>query len=250
MGMTFNVYSMAWYVEAAAAQTDPSLLAYRDKPLSELQASEDFYELLSSAGRFDRTLFVKLAMTLKTQMLLEGFLSEIVLQPQNKAAVARASAAYTAPVCPEGLEIIFTWRVPKQQSSGAHSASEPATGREYLEVRIGDMYFELHEPGLAADFMRQFFARENPVSPTAKRAFVTFFPALLRGDKPRAQPPAPAGITGTVPSREDGVRTHSERRATTGLSGLRVSSLTVGLLPMDSPSLSFVSCSQSWRATA
>lgn len=215
MGMTFNVYSMGWYVEAGAAQSDPSLRAYRDKPLSELQTTEEFYRTVSSAGAYDRTLFVKLAMTLKTKMLLDGFLSEIVLEPQNKAAVARASAAYTVPVCPEGLEIIFTWRVPHGAAAPGSGASSTATAtsgssggnsgsisagagatagagasrdHEYLEVRIGDMYFELHEPGLAEDFMKQFFAPENPVSPSAKKGFVTFFPTLLHGPRYSATP--------------------------------------------------------------
>merc|ERR1719487_1485425 len=173
--MTFNVYSMAWYVEAGAASSDPSLRNYYNKDLLELQSSEPFYQQLAAAGAYDRTLFVKLAMTLKTKMLLDGFLAEIVLQPQNKAAVAAASASYTVPVCPEGLEILFTWRVPKPTGAGR--------GRERLEVRIGDFFVELSEPGLAEDFMRQFFAERNPVSPSAKKGFATHFPALLCGHR-------------------------------------------------------------------
>lgn len=203
MGMNFNVYSMAWYVEAEAARTDPTLSAFKDRPLSELQSSEAFFHALSSSGRgFDRTLMVKLAMTLKTKMLLEGFLSEIVLQPQNKEAVRRASAAYTPLVCPEGLEIIFTWRVPHAHKISTTTTSKQGSAKgsgvdhEYLEVRIGDMYFELHEAGLAEDFMRQFFAPENPVSPSAKRAFVTHFPALLRGAR-HSSPPILSGGTST-----------------------------------------------------
>lgn len=229
MGMTFNVYSMGWYVEADAAQRDPSLRAYRDKPLSELQSTEAFYQQLSSGGSYDRTLFVKLAMTLKTKMLLEGFLSEIVLQPQNKAAVARASAAYKVPVCPEGLEIIFTWRVPKttagtSSTSAASVAGASGAGRsgEYLEVRIGDMYFELHEPGLAEDFMRQFFAPENPVSPSAKKGFTTFFPVLLQGQKSAsaAQSKAPMSSVSTGSAAE---MVKEASRVPTGIFGLRVS---------------------------
>lgn len=185
MGMNFNVYSMAWYVEAEAARADPSLSAFKGHSLSELQSADEFFTALSAAGRgFDRTLMVKLAMTLKTKMLLDGFLSEITLQPQNKEAVRRASAAYSEPVCPEGLEIIFTWRVPHTSTASKRSSASAATGsvdHEYLEVRIGDMYFELHEAGLAEDFMRQFFTPHNPVSPSAKKAFVTYFPSLLKG---------------------------------------------------------------------
>jgi hypothetical protein len=147
----------------------------------ELQTTDEFYYALSSAGRrFDRSLMVKLAMTLKTQMLLEGFLAEIVLLPQNKEAMARASAAYTPAVCPEGLEIIFTWRVPR---GGRNDRSSTSANGEYLEVRIGDLYSELHEPGLAEDFMKQFFAPRNPVSPAAKKGFITFFPRLLQGPR-------------------------------------------------------------------
>jgi hypothetical protein len=225
MGMTFNVYSMAWYVEADAAQADPTLKAYKSRSLSELQSTEDFYQQLSSAGGYDRTLFVKLAMTLKTKMLIEGLLAEIVMQPQNKAAVARASAAYTAPVCPEGLEVIFTWRVPKR---GA-----PATDRGYLEVRIGDVYFELHEPGLAEEFMKQFFAREKPVSPSAKRGFVTFFPALLRGQKHTVSggsdmgkaPSSSMPSTANAPLSAGASAAKSPRQVAAGMFGLRVSQL-------------------------
>lgn len=224
MGMTFNVYSMGWYVEAGAAQSDPSLKAYKDKPLSELQTTEEFYRTVSSAGAYDRTLFVKLAMTLKTKMLLDGFLAEIVLEPQNKAAVARASAAYTVPVCPEGLEIIFTWRVPRSTQGAAAGVDH-----EYLEVRIGDMYFELHEPGLAEDFMKQFFAPENPVSPSAKKGFVTFFPTLLRGPSYTASSVAGsgAGVTSAlaapaaVPRNNEGVQLGSSNL----FAGLRVSNV-------------------------
>ena len=208
MGMTFHVFSLAWYVDAAAASRDPTLRAYHGKTLEELQSSEDFYEqLFSSAGAYDRTLFVKLSMTLQTKMLLDGFLAEVVLQPQNRAAVLRASSAYTAAVSPEGLEMVFTWRA-GAAVSGTHTASSPsscsiahtfdpiipptttttttsAAGVQeggYLEVRIGDtLCMELHEPGLAEDFMRQFFAAYKPVSPHAKKGFATFFPALLQG---------------------------------------------------------------------
>lgn len=213
MGMTFHVFSLAWYVDAAAASRDPTLRAYHGKTLEELQSSEDFYEqLFSSAGVYDRTLFVKLSMTLQTKMLLDGFLAEVVLQPQNRAAVLRASSAYTAAVSPEGLEMVFTWRagrlggaavsdthtdpsVPTTPSSCsiAHTSDSSipptttttTTGVQeggYLEVRIGDaLCMELHEPGLAEDFMRQFFAAHKPVSPHAKKGFATFFPALLQG---------------------------------------------------------------------
>jgi hypothetical protein len=197
MGMTFNVYSMGWYVEAQAAQRDPLLQSFQHMPVADLQQTQAFYDRMCAPGApFDRTLLVKLAMTLKTKMLLEGFLNEVVLQPQNKAAVVRASARYTVPVCPEGLEILFTWRVPhhggadragaskvKQTQAPAQAQTQAQTSQgeeEYLEVRMGDMYFELHERGLAEDFMRQFFAPLNPVSPAAKKGFATYFPAMMK----------------------------------------------------------------------
>lgn len=110
MTMTFNIFSMAWYVEATALQNDPTLSMYSKYTLEELLTSQDFFEQLSSTGDYDRTLFVKLAMTLKTKLLLQGFLDEIVLEPKNKAIISAASNEYTEPECQKGLDILFTWR--------------------------------------------------------------------------------------------------------------------------------------------
>jgi hypothetical protein len=178
VGMDFHIYSMAFYIDTEAAQLDASLQAFRSTPLFELRQDEAFFEALAAKGDYDRTLFVKLAMTLKTQILLEGFLAEIYLLPKNKAIVAEASAQYTEPVCPQGLEILFSWRKGGGGVGGAGGVGGVGAVTDVLEVRIGKSLFTLEEAGLAEDFMRQFFSNQ-PVSPAAKMGFARGFPALL-----------------------------------------------------------------------
>ncbi|KAJ1430278.1 hypothetical protein B484DRAFT_51752 [Ochromonadaceae sp. CCMP2298] len=197
MGMNFHIYSMGWYVDSEAAQ-DASLAPFRGAPLHQLRQNEDFFEALAARGDYDRTLFVKLAMTLKTQILLEGFLAEIYLLPKNKAIVAAASAQYTEPVCPQGLEILFSWR-------------KGGGGGDMLEVRIGKMVFALEEPGLAEDFMRQFFSQE-PVSPGAKMGFASGFPALLGAQGARAFPIVPPTQPTSAPQAPSAAQSSEDQR--------------------------------------
>ena len=68
------------------------------------------------------------------------------------------------------MEIVFTWRTSKP-------ISDPS--RDYLEVHLGSTSFLIKEPGIADDFMRQFFHPSKPVSFAAKLGFIKFFPRLL-----------------------------------------------------------------------
>jgi hypothetical protein len=81
--MRFNIYSMGWYMEAEAARNDEVLQPFRRMSLQELQASPAFFQTLSSAGSFDRTLLIKLAMTLRRDLLVQGLVDELPLRPNN-----------------------------------------------------------------------------------------------------------------------------------------------------------------------
>jgi len=176
MGMTFTVFSMAWYVQAAVAQMDPTLLPFSQLSLQQLLSSDEFYSAVSTEGLYDRTLFVKLAMTVKTTLLLQGFLDDISMEPSHKAIFAAASSEYDEPECRKGLELLFTWR----KGAGGGSRGGMRTQVDSFEVRIGAAQWDIYEPGLAADFMRQFFS-SDPVSLSAKQGFISLFPALLSG---------------------------------------------------------------------
>lgn len=83
-GMQFNIYSMAWYVDTTAVRKESILQEYQAYPLTQLQESLDFYRVISTQGSFDRTLMLKLAMTLKRDLLIQGLVDELPLKPRNK----------------------------------------------------------------------------------------------------------------------------------------------------------------------
>ena len=85
--MKFNIYSMAWYADAAAARQEPLLQPFQSMSVSELQQSTDFYRVVSTEGSFDRrTLMLKLAMTLKKDLLIQGLVEELPLKPRNSVS--------------------------------------------------------------------------------------------------------------------------------------------------------------------
>jgi len=213
MGMTFTVFSMAWYVQAAVAQMDPTLLPFSQLSLQQLLSSDEFYSAVSTEGLYDRTLFVKLAMTVKTTLLLQGFLDDISMEPSHKAIFAAASSEYDEPECRKGLELLFTWR----KGAGGGSRGGMRTQVDSFEVRIGAVQWDIYEPGLAADFMRQFFS-SDPVSLSAKQGFISLFPALLSGSdySPTIStaadaPPLVSGDSCPSPSCMDPVRAAASR---------------------------------------
>ena len=81
--MTFKVFSFAWYVEAEVIATSPTFIPYRDQPYETLAKSDDFFSLMTQPGEFDRTLFIKLAMTLKRDLVIQGLLEELLIEPKN-----------------------------------------------------------------------------------------------------------------------------------------------------------------------
>lgn len=85
--MKFNVYSVGWYVDAKALQQDQRFLPFYDKTYESLKNSSEFNMLMTKPGGYDRSLFIKLAMTLKKDMVLQGLVEE--LQISRKNAVSR-----------------------------------------------------------------------------------------------------------------------------------------------------------------
>jgi hypothetical protein len=82
--MNFKVYTVAFYVDPVKAATDPTLSPFFDKSAAQLSRMDKFYSALSDprAG-YDRTLFIKLAMTLNTADVLRGLTEELNLKPAN-----------------------------------------------------------------------------------------------------------------------------------------------------------------------
>ena len=110
-GMRFNIYSMAWYVDAAVARQEPLLQPFRSMSLAELQQSTDFYRAVSTEGAFDRTLMLKLAMTLKKDLLIQGLIEELPLKPRNSVnaffdIVCMNTCMYVCMLC-NALLIVF-----------------------------------------------------------------------------------------------------------------------------------------------
>ncbi len=82
--MSFKVYTVAWYVEADRAAVDPTLLPFHGQSAAQLAGSDSFYAaLVSPAADYDRTLFMKLAMTLNTADVLRGLTEELGLLPAH-----------------------------------------------------------------------------------------------------------------------------------------------------------------------
>lgn len=81
--MTFKVYTIAWYVDVAIAQRDSELATYRGSKLPDLLSNEEFLTVMHSRGRFDRTLLIKLAMTLNKDQVIQGLVEELLLERRN-----------------------------------------------------------------------------------------------------------------------------------------------------------------------
>jgi hypothetical protein len=167
--INFKVYTVAWYVDYHGASKDPNLHAFEGLSSNELATSDKFYQAMTK-GLYDRTIFVKLAMNLKTELMIRGLVQELQITPKNAKLLSEAARNYEYEDCPKGMEIMFTWRHPQESNFN----------KDLLEIRLNSiLYATLDEPGLALDFFEQFVHQEEPVSVGAKMAFVEGFPTLL-----------------------------------------------------------------------
>lgn len=85
--MTFKVFTLAWYIEAEVVASSPLFAPFRDVPYEELVKSDEFYALMTRPGEFDRTLFIKAAMTLKRDLVIQGLLEELLIEPKNAVSL-------------------------------------------------------------------------------------------------------------------------------------------------------------------
>jgi hypothetical protein len=198
-GMKFNVYSIGWYVDVAALQKLPThiLTPFMGLTSDQLAKTESFIQFLIQPGGFDRTLILKLAMTLKKEVVMQGLVEELKVTKQHAQILMNVSANYPVTECPEGTEIAFTWHTSNNQ--------------DWLEIVIDRQYiFPLHVPGLAADFFYQYFRIRDPVSDTAQKGIATLFPALFAASEPYI--PSSVVARDNVPSTAPTMQTQNTKK--------------------------------------
>ena len=74
---------MGWYVEAYGARKDPFLRPFEGLSVNELATSNDFYDAMTKKeSLYDRTIFIKLAMALQTDLMIRGLVEELQISPK------------------------------------------------------------------------------------------------------------------------------------------------------------------------
>lgn len=154
-GMLFKVFSLAWYIDKEKASQDSTLSYYRNH---EDHLSSEFYDaLISPHAHYDRSILVKMAMSVKRDMLIEGLVQDLNMKPENSELIAQAGQHFKSANCERGLEILFTWRAATESSS------------ERFEIRVnGKKITSITKPGIGEDFFSKFVSSE-PVSPILKQ---------------------------------------------------------------------------------
>ncbi len=67
-----------------SVQDDPAFVPYRNKPYHELISSQSFFHLMTQPLHgYQRTMFIKLSMSLNKDMLIKGLLDEMLLEPHH-----------------------------------------------------------------------------------------------------------------------------------------------------------------------
>lgn len=77
---------MGWYVEAKGARKDPALIAFEGLSANELATSNDFYTAMVNDAAYDRTILIKLAMPLQTDLMISGLVEELQISPKNSVS--------------------------------------------------------------------------------------------------------------------------------------------------------------------
>lgn len=77
---------MGWYVEAKGARKDPALIAFEGLSSNELATSNDFYTAMVNDAAYDRTILIKLAMPLQTDLMISGLVEELQISPKNSVS--------------------------------------------------------------------------------------------------------------------------------------------------------------------
>lgn len=65
-----------------SVQEDPAFFPFRNKAYQDLVSSQAFSQLMTkSLHGYERTMFIKLSMSLNKDMLIKGLLDEMLLEP-------------------------------------------------------------------------------------------------------------------------------------------------------------------------
>ena len=80
------MYTVGWYVEAKGARKDPALIAFEGLSSNELATSNDFYTAMVNDAAYDRTILIKLAMPLQTDLMISGLVEELQISPKNSVS--------------------------------------------------------------------------------------------------------------------------------------------------------------------
>jgi hypothetical protein len=191
-GFLFKVFSLALYV-GESARRDDSLIAFAHYSPEELFTSSDFYgALMSPRALFDRSILVKMAMSVKRDLLVAGLVEDLGLRPESSALIAAAGRMFRSETCDRGLELLFTWR-------------SAASGSESFDIRVaGRLVTSITAAGVGEDFFSRFVSRE-PVSLALKRDLATMPTTLSLGLETREDEPeaASAIVVEQLPQQAD-----------------------------------------------
>ena len=71
--MNFKVFTLGRYVDHEAFRNDGRLSPYKDIPSEQLQSDQSFFDaVVSPSASYDRSVLIKLAMTLKFELMIQG----------------------------------------------------------------------------------------------------------------------------------------------------------------------------------
>lgn len=73
-------------MEVQGARKDSSLKAFEGLGASELSTSTDFYSAMVTNAAYDRTIFIKLAMALQTDLMIRGLVEELQISSKNSVS--------------------------------------------------------------------------------------------------------------------------------------------------------------------
>jgi hypothetical protein len=157
--MIFKVFSIAWYADKAKAAQDRSLSSFKDMSAEERMSSSEFYDaLVSPHAHYDRSILVKMAMSVKKDMLIDGLVQDLNLRPEHSALIAQAGQLFKSPNCERGLELMFTWKASRNGE------------QERFDIRVnGKKITSISKPGLSEDFFSKFVMANDPVSPVLRK---------------------------------------------------------------------------------
>ena len=92
MVMNFKVYTVAWYVDPIKAPIDATLQPFIGLSSDELASTPAFYQaMVSPEARYDRSLLIKLAMSLNVADVMKALVEEFGLLPENSVSKSYSS---------------------------------------------------------------------------------------------------------------------------------------------------------------